>query len=77
MVTTHGYYVGTTGRAITGAVTGPLRHAIPATLPMASRTGRNYRAVCGASVRNVDTARVFDNGHDRACRRCAAIVPWA
>lgn len=59
-------YTGTTRRS---GPLGPLRHAVARGLPKASRTGRNYSAMCGASVAYI-TEEGFDVRHPRACRDC-------
>jgi hypothetical protein len=51
----------------------PLKHALSESMPKASRTGKNYRAVCGASVGNV-SARAFVAGLARSCRKCAKAI---
>jgi hypothetical protein len=51
---------------------GPLIHRV-SRLTKASRTGRNYRADCGASVPNVNMDVTFSRGNDRACPKCRQI----
>lgn len=66
----------TAGRGPRQAVRHPgghLRHAISQGLPRASRTGLNYRAVCGASVPHVNHTE-FEPEHARACKACVIYV---
>lgn len=64
------YLTGTTRRS-TGTDLEPLRHAVERHRPRASRTGRNYRALCDASVRDL-SLETWDPDHARACRACWA-----
>jgi hypothetical protein len=75
------YYQGRTARTIgltsraahRGAPTTPLLHAVSRSLPRASRTGKNYAAVCGTSVAVV-VDQPFMPGAARACRKCSKAI---
>lgn len=47
----------------------PLQHAVAQPWQRTSRTGRLYRAVCGAAV-YIKAHLAFDPSHKRACRKC-------
>lgn len=61
-------YAAHTGRG--GSNDGPLYHDVPVSLPKASRTGKNYRAKCGASVKKL-TNLMFGEINGRRCRKCS------
>jgi hypothetical protein len=64
--------IGTTARRDTGPAEGPVLHSVSWAPERASRTGVNYRARCGASVRDLSGAP-FDPKHPRACPKCRRI----
>lgn len=63
------YPLGTTRRSTEG-VDGPLEHAL--TWERRTRTGKTYRALCGAGVYPVSDMRSFLPAMTRACPRCKA-----
>lgn len=63
------FRIGITGRPSAN----PIRHAVDSVPPKASRTGKNFRAICGASVAEVlDGA--FSFHHPRSCKKCADLA---
>lgn len=49
---------------------GPLLHAIAEPPPRFSRTGKTFRALCGAQVATILDGTPFQGGHPRACPKC-------